>query len=66
MGRSMTALRTSSGGFAIRRGFASSARNPKNTAGAPHHKKPPPQSILGRLLHLEHQNSSPGLNEGDW
>jgi hypothetical protein len=62
----VTSLRTLSGGFAIRRGFASSARDPKNTAAAPHHKKPPPQSILGRSLHLEHQNPSPGLDEGDW
>ena len=45
-GRSVTALRTSSGGFAIRRGFASSARNPKNTAAAPHHKKPPLSQFL--------------------
>ena len=42
----MTALRTSSGSFAIRRGFASSARDPKNTAAAPHRKKPPLSQFL--------------------
>jgi hypothetical protein len=51
-------------GICIQR--APSKKHTKNTAAAPHHKKPAPQSILGRLLHLEHQNSSPGLDEGDW
>jgi hypothetical protein len=32
---------------------------------APHHKKPPPQSILVRFPHLKRQNSSPRLDESD-
>jgi len=37
-------------------------RHTETMAGS---EKPPPQSILGPLLHLEHQNPSPGLDEGD-
>ena len=32
---------------------------------APHHKKPPPQSILVRFPHLKRQNPSPRLDESD-
>ena len=41
------------------------AMEQKKIQPAPHHKKPPSQSILVRFPHLKHQNPSPRLDKSD-